>query len=827
MTAPTQKQVRMMHLVNLMSIAYADGQITQEENNILVNIAQHWDLTEEEFNDCIEYWKQTEEKDIPIAVPENEDEGVAFLKDFTLVMMIDGEIEENEQQFLCHVADQFGYDAEKVVPQLIDIVYNECFNNNQEGGEEQEEEEDPLFEDTYDESQTSLGKSYLGSREIKEAFDELFLPALRNAEAYEYFQIIPGIDTRLFRLTEEQIDKVREVSDKGYALARYVLGRYYQVVKPEENSIEISQQLLQSAAEAGIPDALWALAMSYLYGYHGPVVMDQFNEFIETAIDKNSPMALKQRVHDMIFGEHGQKAEPKKVISLITNFLEGNEANETKYPYMYDLLGDAYRKVGNKDKADECYEKAEDLGFFEAGANRFLNKIEGPDKDFYRETLSVFLDFACDNQDPNGFLTRGLEHAYHYEKEQKEERKASWTAKIKEDLETAYQLGMGDAAYYLGLYHYEGSHGFEKDNSEAWTWFSKGQDLESGLAYAGQAKMVEDGVMPDNLPEGFLEYCQVSALRRGVKEMLPIVVEAYKAGKLDSIAEEVEKTYIPMLSQTADQSGVPTVVIVSPEGKATIYKLEKAEWNKLPHLIGSKRLAPICVNAFNEFGKKAGFTDRLAAWIDIDAPRKGLPVNALASKLYNGTIAGDVVFSFIDKMYEQVPFYGIDEAKNVVKALGAELKEVVTDLSKVSDERRKPMDYSKVNPNANKGYVARIEPDGKAHIINSSLGVFALFEEDIYDPVRLQSLYNLGTKLGLKDRLTLWIDNSAPRKHMIMDTMAPENPIGAKCYPGLVASNLFVALEDEQYRMTLFDNPEQLKQVCLALGVKENDIVIE
>ena len=63
-----------MHVVNLMSIAYTDGKISEEESNALGDIAEKWELTEEEFNVCVEHWKQTDEKDIPIAVPEDEDE---------------------------------------------------------------------------------------------------------------------------------------------------------------------------------------------------------------------------------------------------------------------------------------------------------------------------------------------------------------------------------------------------------------------------------------------------------------------------------------------------------------------------------------------------------------------------------------------------------------------------------------------------------------------------------------------------------------------------------------------------------------------------------
>lgn len=790
-----EKQIRMMHIVNLISIAYADSNISEHESGLLENIAQNWGLDEEEFNNCIEYWKQTDEAEIPIAVPESDDEGVAFLKDFTLMMMIDGEIEENEKQYLCNVAEQFGYDPEKVVPQLIDIVYNENFASNEEATEE-EEEEDELFAEVYsDESQISMGKMELESKQVESAFNELFLSALRNAEALAYFHSIPGIDTRLFRITPDQLELVQKAADKGYAVAHYVLGRYHQVVKPEEDSLEKAQQYLESAANAGIPDAQWALAMRYLLGYQGPVDINEFNNLIDQAFNNGSMMALRQRLHDNIHGEHGQKADPKTTIKSIEAFLAQDEDNAIRYPYMYDLLGDAYHKIGNKDKADECYEKAEDHGYFESGASRFLNKIEGPDKDFYRETLSVLLDFACDNQDPNSFLTRALEHAYHYDKEEKPERKASWIPKIKEDLETAFKLGLGDAAYYLGLYYYEGSHGFEQDYNEAWRWFSRGQYLESGMVFAGMAKMIEDGIKPDDLPDNYLDYLKLGASLR--------ITEAQ-----------------------ADEN-IPTVVIVGIDGKANIYKVEKAEWTKLPHLIDAKRLAPVRLNAIDKLGKKAGLTDRLVAWVDIDAPRKGLPVNPTAGKFLNGVIAGDIVFTMADRLFEPVLFFGIDEAKTVVEALGAELKDVITDLSKVSGERQKPMDYSKVNPTANKGYVARIEPDGKAHIVNSSLGVFALFEEDIYDPVRLQSLYDLGAKLSLKGRLTLWTDNSALRKQLVMNDKITPNPIGAKWYPGPVADNVFVAMEDDNYRMMLFDDLEQLKQTCLALGVTENNIIIE
>ena len=61
-------------------LAFSVSATTRPRRGEEVHGVDYYYLTEEEFNDCIEYWKQTDEKDIPIAVPENEDEGVAFLK---------------------------------------------------------------------------------------------------------------------------------------------------------------------------------------------------------------------------------------------------------------------------------------------------------------------------------------------------------------------------------------------------------------------------------------------------------------------------------------------------------------------------------------------------------------------------------------------------------------------------------------------------------------------------------------------------------------------------------------------------------------------------
>lgn len=827
MAAPTLKQIRMMHVVNLMSIAYTDGKISEEESNALGDIAEKWELTEEEFNVCVEHWKQTDEKDIPIAVPEDEDEQMAYLKDFTLMMMIDGEIDDNEKQYLANVTAQFGYNPEEAVPTLIDMVYQEYFAENTEEEDDDEEEEESFFP-TSDEDKIESAKFDLESKHFEDAFDGLFKLALTNPEAYDYFHILPGIDIRLFRLTEEQLELVQKKAKK-YAVAQYVLGRYHQVVRPEEDSLETAVELLKSAADAGIGDAQWALATMYLYGYDGPVDYAHYQELLSQASKNGSAMALRQRLLDLTNGEHGLEAEPKKVISIITDYLESDENNPSKYPYLYAVMGDAYRKVGNKESANECYEKASDLGYFECEADKFLNHIEGPDKDFYRVNFSMLLDFGCDENNPYCFLQRGLERAYHYAK--KDDESANITPEqIKEDLEKAYELGNGEAAYHLGKYYYTGECDFEQNVEEAWDWFDRAVERENGDAYAAIVRIIDDGHYPDgDLPDGYREICLLNAARRGSKLALVPLIEANKSGILAPFVDEIEQCYAPMLHQTEGTAKMSMVAVIHPDGTATAYKLEKEEWLKLPHLIGAKRLMPLRVDGLEQIGKQAGLTDHLVAWIDLDAPRKGLLVNPVATKFFDGVIAGDIAIALADKLYDPVPFYGLDEAQEALDALGVTLKETVTDISAVSDAKPAQMDYGKLNPNADKGYLARIEADGKAIIMSSGLQMFALFEEDIYDPARLQKLYSLGQQLGLKGRLTVWTNNAELRKILLFPgTAFPcHNPIGEQFYPGAVVDNFFVAMEDESYRIMLFEDVETLKQVCIAMGVKPEDITVQ
>ena len=816
----TSKNTRLAHVVNLLCVAGIDGTITDEERNVIVNIAENLGLNEDDFDLCIEIWKKTDESEYETIVPEDDEDKFQYLKDLVLVMMIDGEIDDNERKYIAGLAEQFGYDGDDAVNTLIDIVYKEHCGNDEES--EEEEPEDEVFDGIDDDDQIDMGKSNLQFKEIDEAFDNLFLSACRNDEAYQYLQVITNTDTRLFRLSEEQIEKVQMMADKGYPVAKYVLGRYHQVVKPDDDSIEKAADLLKAAANGEVADAYAALATMHLYGHFGDVVLDTYRSTMDDAVSKGSSLAIKIKLHEMTEGINGLPSEPKRVIDFLENNILNDEETAEKYPFFYVSLGDAYHKMGKTAQAADLYEKAEDLGFFEAAYNKCAAKMEGMAQ-MQKSIFDMVVDFGCDAKSPGCFWLKADIQQGEYEECTNEDKKQQISKIIKESLEEGYKLGYLDCAFALGTNYYFGKYGFEEDNNEAWNWFLAGAKMDNGASYLGLAQMTADGICPDGLADNFVQTCLLNALRRGRTEQLPYVIEAYKAGKLADFADEIEAFYMPMYGKK-DTAQMECIAIVKADGNATIYKFKKDDFAKLAGFIGAKRLAPVRLDALDAIAKKAGINDHLVAYIDYEAPRKKLPMNVVAKSFFKGMIAGDIIIALADNIYDPMMFYGTDDLEKVLKALKVKNIDIVADGLKLA-KAQPTKDNLDFDP-APTGFVARIEPNGTAHIVKSSVGVFAMFETDIYDPMRLDAVAEVGKKLGLKGRLTIWTDNSSVRKQLIINNNKLDaNPVGAAIYPGPIADNFFVAMEDDTFNIMLFDDAEQLKQVLVALGVKPENII--
>lgn len=769
------KTVQMGHVVNLMSIAYRDGQITKDESGLLIKIAQDLGLSDEAFDECYALWKSTDENELPIAVPETDDDQVDYLRHFARLMVIDGEINADERQYLVDVANIFGYNGDEVVDILLEELSNED-DNEEEGGYSMD-----------------YGRSELSFKHVREAFDEMIIPTLKDPSNYQTLQAIVTVDTRMYLLTDKQIELVKKHAALGNVLAKFILGRYYFVVRPEDDSLDKCVGLFQAAAQEGLGDAMFSLGLMVQYGYFDKDVAEA-KGFFDDALQKGSMMALKWQLRNVINGTYGEKSDPQRVIDFIGGHFFNEEDEDVIYAEFYAIMGDAYRKMGLKEKAEECYEKAVENGFFEAEYNKCLCQMEGAN-DMMLIACEMSVDFACDDDVPGCFTLRGdlLERTY---EEKKDDQKPEITQKIREAYMHDLELGVAEGVYRLGRNYYFGEYGFEESDELAWECFIEGYKHEHAKSMLMLAQMIEEGHAPDDIPEGFMEACRRKAELRLGKDPAEM-----------------------------DADDMKYFAIIKSDGTADVFAFDPENWSEAPTLLYAKRLAPVRTNALDALAKELGMELRLTLWTNYNAPRMTMAQNQIASQLGESYIAGDVILTMEDNNFDPVFFFNPDQVKEVLEAMGIPTSEtVLADFVPITKQKVEPLDYTQMKLRGN-GYIARIQPDGTAHFITGGADTLTLLEEDIYDPARLPNLVELGEKLGLTGRLTAWIDNSALRKQQVM-MMDKRNPIGCQFYPGAVADNLFIAMEDEHFYPFLFKDPEQLKQVVVALGVKPEHVVV-
>ena len=89
------------------------------------------------------------------------------------------------------------------------------------------------------------------------------------------------------------------------------------------------------------------------------------------------------------------------------------------------------------------------------------------------------------------------------------------------------------------------------------------------------------------------------------------------------------------------------------------------------------------------------------------------------------------------------------------------------------------------------------------------------------DAIRMQPLYDVAKQVGLKDHITGWVDNMGLMKDL------PMNPIGCRIYPGPIAGDMILTIEDARYNPKSFKSLEQLKLVVSALGADLGKVKVE
>ena len=112
-----QDNQRLGQLKNLVMLAAADGNLTDSEMAVLLAVASRENITPDEFNKVID-----DPDSVNITLPQDEDTKLAYLRDMVAMMMIDGELDEQEMAICKLYAMALGYRGSIVDGMIAGVV---------------------------------------------------------------------------------------------------------------------------------------------------------------------------------------------------------------------------------------------------------------------------------------------------------------------------------------------------------------------------------------------------------------------------------------------------------------------------------------------------------------------------------------------------------------------------------------------------------------------------------------------------------------------------------------------------------------------------------
>lgn len=110
---------RLGQVKNLIMLALADGKATESELALIAAIASREELTQEELDNLIDHPDQ-----VQIELPEDDGEKLRYIEDMVALMMIDGDLDDNELAMCKVYAIALGYESSIVEKMILDIADN-------------------------------------------------------------------------------------------------------------------------------------------------------------------------------------------------------------------------------------------------------------------------------------------------------------------------------------------------------------------------------------------------------------------------------------------------------------------------------------------------------------------------------------------------------------------------------------------------------------------------------------------------------------------------------------------------------------------------------
>ena len=114
-----QEKQRLGQLKNLVMLASADERFTDSELAVLLAVASRENITPDEFNKVIE-----DPDSVKIELPEDEETKLSYLRDMVAMMMVDGELDEQELAICKIYAMALGYRSSIVDGMIAGVIDN-------------------------------------------------------------------------------------------------------------------------------------------------------------------------------------------------------------------------------------------------------------------------------------------------------------------------------------------------------------------------------------------------------------------------------------------------------------------------------------------------------------------------------------------------------------------------------------------------------------------------------------------------------------------------------------------------------------------------------
>ena len=112
------KKKRISHVTNLIALSQMDGVMTPEEQEIILDVAEESGMTQEELDKILAH-----PEDVKFYKPRKEVDRIEELYDLVALMMVDGDIDEDEMA-LCHlVAEKMGFEPAVINLMVADLMH--------------------------------------------------------------------------------------------------------------------------------------------------------------------------------------------------------------------------------------------------------------------------------------------------------------------------------------------------------------------------------------------------------------------------------------------------------------------------------------------------------------------------------------------------------------------------------------------------------------------------------------------------------------------------------------------------------------------------------